>query len=905
MKQIILNKGFVKTQTLLLLCIFFINYVCYAQPTNIVLRGSIHADNDSAFNGCYIKVMQKGNRNILYYTNTGEKNIFIIKVLVPGKDSLIIIFGHLGYKPVIQKFMPDEIPANMDIILTLSPQLLPEVSIAQTTWKNGDTTFFKVDSFRIGDERKLKDIITKLPGFKINDEGKLEYKRKAVEKITVNGEDIFADKTSLLLENFPVHVLNTIQALENQTDNKLLKGLVAGGKVVVNLVIKKEKLTTAFGDAEAGAGTSGKYLFNPVLFALNGKLKMGFIGNYNSIGNGVGYTQENELKNPAIRLADNWMMMNSYLYTIPNFENRNYINNQQWDNRLKLNYTHTAKLKSELELDYLKDRQLQSVNNRSVLFDDSSYIERFENINNKRKPDVLLAKEKTTWSMGEKKELIFDFSTYLNNSSGFQHSVYTQNMKADTTENNLANKFKTFSGQIIFTKRVSKNSGYNFYIRYSNISNAQNSYAVAGAWPVIFKLNDDAYTNLNLGLKDHSVNFETGIELFTKTKQGTITNNIRFQSVTSDIGTQLFFDSKKQSLSDTLIKNFSNKGSYKTDIISATSEKGLRLFHLPVGVSVQYGIASSKIKEHGGITNITTPVYRFRLAQKTKYGEHFDANLDISYSNTNPTQRQFSEILLPSSFNAFHSGNITHGSIKELQINYGLGFDFLKKSQIVYLNFTYIDNLAGYVTGNSYNQFIQLSVDSFIRKPRGVYGVYLNYKPALFLKWNVDLDGGFFYNEVIYKQSTGLIHGNILTQYWHLSIKRNWNKKYFATLEGNYTGYNNRYPEGLGKLKSSGNLSDTKIALKQKLFISKHVNIFFNAESYNNNFSGINRSRLFFAETGCDFSFPKFPLMFSISAQNLLNEKQFNTVDISPLLQSFDAININRRNLFLSVRYEL
>ena len=882
------------------------NYCCNAQSTHIVLRGSVFADSGNALNNCSIKVMQKGSPNTLYYTNTGEKNTFSVRVLAPETDSLFITFSHSGYSPVVKRFMPAQVPANMEIVLTISPQLLPEVSIGPSTWKTGDTTFFKVDSFKIGDERKLKDIIAKLPGFNISDEGILEYKRKAVSKITVNGEDLFSDKMSLLLNNFPAQVLNTIQALENQSDSKLLKGLVGAGKIVVNLGIKKEKLKTAFGDAEAGVGSSGNYFFNPVIFALYGKLKMGFIGNYNSTGNGVGYMQEAELKNSAIRLADNWMMMNSYLYSIPNFENRNYINNQQWDNRLKFNYSHTEKIKSEIELNYLKDNQRQAVNSRSVSFNDSNYIERFENISNRRKPDVLLAKEKTTWSISESKELVVELSTYLNHSSGLQQSVYTQNMKTDTTENSLQNRFKTFSGQILFTNRISKNTGYNFFVKYANIDNTQNSFALSAAWPDLYKLNNADYKNLNLSLYDRSENFETGIEVITKTKKEILSNRFTFQSFTSDIATAMLFCAENKSLADTSINSFNNKGWYKTNTFSGTTGKSFKFFRLPVSAVFQYGIAGTQIKEPSKAINFTTPVYNLKLSQKTKYGENFEANFNLSYSNTNSLQSQLSEILLQRSFNSFHRGNINRGALTSLSANYSLGFDLIKKSQFVFLNFIYTNNLSGYVSGNSYNQFVQLTVDTFVRKPRSVYGFSLNYSiPSLFKKYQFVLDGGFFYNDIIYKQSTDLLNGNLFYQHWHLTIKRNWDKKYFLTLDGDYTGFNNKHPDGFGKIKSSNNLSNLKIALKQKLFVSKRLNILLNAESYRNNFLNVTQSQLFFAETGCDFSFPKFPIMFSIKGANLLNVKTFSTVQITPLYQSFNAIPLIRRNLFISFRYEL
>ena len=53
----------------------------------------------------------------------------------------------------------------------------------------GDTLIYNADSFKNGSERKLEDIIDKLPGVEINDNGQIEVEGKVVNKLMVNGKD--------------------------------------------------------------------------------------------------------------------------------------------------------------------------------------------------------------------------------------------------------------------------------------------------------------------------------------------------------------------------------------------------------------------------------------------------------------------------------------------------------------------------------------------------------------------------------------------------------------------------------------------------------------------------------------------------------------------------------------------
>ena len=216
--------------------------------TKITISGKIFDSNGISLANCIVKIGQKGIIPILYYTNTAEKNSFSIHLNIPGKDTVSIYINHSGYNAVIKKITVEQLLQEEELEITMArvPQTLPEVRIEPDSWTKDDTTFYRVDAFKEGGEKKLKDIITKIPGFDIDEQGNLLYKQKMVERITVNGEDLFADKMSLLLNNFPVHVINTIEAQEKQSGNRLMKGLINGNKVFVNLRIKKEKLSAAF-----------------------------------------------------------------------------------------------------------------------------------------------------------------------------------------------------------------------------------------------------------------------------------------------------------------------------------------------------------------------------------------------------------------------------------------------------------------------------------------------------------------------------------------------------------------------------------------------------------------------------------------------------------------------------------
>ena len=79
----------------------------------------------------------------------------------------------------------------------------------------GDTLIYNADSFKNGTERKLEDVLKKLPGVEINDDGQVEVEGKVVSKVMVEGKDFFDGDTKLATKNIPANAVDKVQVLKN------------------------------------------------------------------------------------------------------------------------------------------------------------------------------------------------------------------------------------------------------------------------------------------------------------------------------------------------------------------------------------------------------------------------------------------------------------------------------------------------------------------------------------------------------------------------------------------------------------------------------------------------------------------------------------------------------------------
>lgn len=127
-----------------------------------------------------------------------------------------------------------------------------------------DTIAFNVSRYVDGSERKIEEVIKKLPGVELNEQtGEIKYKGKSIETVTLDGDNLFGFNYTLGTKNINVDMVEQIEAIDNYAENPLLKGIEQGGKVSLNLKLKKGKVDVS-GNLDFGSGwfNDGEQAFN-------------------------------------------------------------------------------------------------------------------------------------------------------------------------------------------------------------------------------------------------------------------------------------------------------------------------------------------------------------------------------------------------------------------------------------------------------------------------------------------------------------------------------------------------------------------------------------------------------------------------------------------------------------------
>lgn len=221
------------------------------------------------------------------YGVTNDKGKFILNL--KKNSAYQIKVSYLGMKTIDEVLETKESDIAKDYSMVMDNALdAVELTYEMPVTVKGDTLIYNADSFKNGSERKLEDVLEKLPGVEINEDGQVEVEGKVVNKVMVNGKDFFDGDTKLATKNIPSKAVDKIQVLRNYSEVGQLRSVTNNqDNIALNIKLKEGKENFWFGNITAGGGTSpdeGLYLFQPKLFYYSPKFSLNVIGDINNTG---------------------------------------------------------------------------------------------------------------------------------------------------------------------------------------------------------------------------------------------------------------------------------------------------------------------------------------------------------------------------------------------------------------------------------------------------------------------------------------------------------------------------------------------------------------------------------------------------------------------------------------------
>ena len=270
---------------LFIVCTLLITSMAFSQ--NIRFEGFILDTEKVPVEMANVMAVNSSTKAMDAYAITNDKGKFVLNL--KANTDYLIKLSYIGMQNKEISITTKGESITQNITMEYSGIALNDVEIVREMPVSikGDTIVYNADSFKSGTERKLEDVLKKLPGVEVNADGEVEVEGKKVTKLMVEGKDFFDGDTKLGVKNIPADAIDKVQVLRNYNENSILKGVENNqDNVAMNIKLKSGKKNFWFGDVTAGGGINDtkRYMINPKLFYYNPKYSVNLITNFNNIG---------------------------------------------------------------------------------------------------------------------------------------------------------------------------------------------------------------------------------------------------------------------------------------------------------------------------------------------------------------------------------------------------------------------------------------------------------------------------------------------------------------------------------------------------------------------------------------------------------------------------------------------
>ncbi len=358
------------------------------------------------------------------------------KLELDPKIKYEISVSYIGF--VAQTFLGDENTKNLDFKLQSTGETLKEIVIkhefAPIEIKK-DTVTYDVKSFANGNERKMKEILEKLPGVEVDKNGIVRVQGKKVTKMLVEGKSFFGGGSKLAVENIPADALDKIEVIDNFNEVGFMKKVSDSDDLAMNVKLKQDKKKFIFGDLETGSGIgfTKNHLAHTSLFYYAPKTNLSFIGDVNDIGKST-FTFEDLMRFGGG--FSSFLSSRKPLTDLFSFTNNNNEVVKNKTNFVALNYSFDVAPKLAISGFSIFSKVLTNsqIENRNTFLQNS--IVDFENkLQNGHKESVLgIGNVKLDYSPNKKEKLFYNAQYQLTNSDLLNTVNSTTNINSNVFE---------------------------------------------------------------------------------------------------------------------------------------------------------------------------------------------------------------------------------------------------------------------------------------------------------------------------------------------------------------------------------------------------------------------------------------------------------------------------------------
>ena len=194
---------------------------------------------------------------------SNERGLFHVKAPANGKYLLKIT--SVGYKPTVKRIQisEDKNLAMGNVVIGADAIMLKGAvvtAMAQKVSLKEDTFVYNSAAYRTPEGSVVEELVKRLPGAEVSDDGTIKINGKEVKKILVDGKEFMTGDTKTALKNLPTSIIDKIKAYDEKSDLSKVTGIDDGEEqTVLDFGVKKGMNKGVISNIDLGVGNKNRY----------------------------------------------------------------------------------------------------------------------------------------------------------------------------------------------------------------------------------------------------------------------------------------------------------------------------------------------------------------------------------------------------------------------------------------------------------------------------------------------------------------------------------------------------------------------------------------------------------------------------------------------------------------------
>ena len=221
-------------------------------------RGAVADTSGTGLPNAMVVALAREDSTLVKYTLSNRDGNFSLNELPAGDYILQVTL--IGYQTVRQDFTVTSADFEvgqvmMDVLAVAVDPLV--VSIEHVPFiNNRDTLSYNAAAFDTPPNATVEDLLRRLPGIQVNDDGSITAQGEEVQNVLVDGKEFFGSDGTIATRNLPADAISQVDVYDKQSDMAEFTGIADGNdERTLDLKLREEAKVGYFGNTNGALGS--------------------------------------------------------------------------------------------------------------------------------------------------------------------------------------------------------------------------------------------------------------------------------------------------------------------------------------------------------------------------------------------------------------------------------------------------------------------------------------------------------------------------------------------------------------------------------------------------------------------------------------------------------------------------